>query len=89
MNIKILEDMSNQFEFVNNFVITGPVMAFTKVSAAGKDAVGPVYEAGQQKGRLDPAGAHHPDGSDMGRVLQPADTGRIRGRKTTPVTQET
>jgi hypothetical protein len=63
-------------------------MAFTKVSAAGKDAVGTINKTGQQKGRFDPAGAHHPDGSDMGRVLQPADAGRIRSRITAPVTQE-
>jgi hypothetical protein len=85
----VFQEYLHQDELGYGFVITGPVMAFTKVSASGKDAVGPVYEAGQQKGRLDPASAHHPDGSDMGRVLQPADAGRIRSRITAPVTQET
>jgi hypothetical protein len=84
----VLQEYLYQGELGYGFVITGPVMAFTKVSAAGKDAVGTVHETGQQKGRLDPAGTHHPDGSDMGRILQPADAGRIRCRITAPVTQE-
>jgi len=36
-------------------------MAFTKMSAAGEYAVSAVGKAGQQKGRLYPTGAHHPD----------------------------
>jgi hypothetical protein len=36
-------------------------MAFTKMSAAGEYTGGSVGKTGQQKGRLNPAGAHHPD----------------------------
>jgi hypothetical protein len=63
-------------------------MAFAEVSAAGKDAVRPVPESVQDEGRFDPAGAHHPDHPDMGRVLHPADTGRIGCGVTAPVAEE-
>ena len=63
-------------------------MAFAKMSAASEYAGGTVGKAGQQKGRLDPAGAHYPDRSDMGRILQSADAGRVSSGITAPVTQK-
>jgi hypothetical protein len=61
-------------------------MAFTKMSAAGEYAGGTVGKTGQQKGRLDPTGAHHPDRSYMGRILQSADAGCVSSGITAPVT---
>ena len=49
MNIEIFEDTGNQFEFVNDFVITGPVMAFAKVSTANEDTFGSVPETFENK----------------------------------------
>jgi hypothetical protein len=63
-------------------------MAFTEVSAAGKNAVGTVGKAGQQKVRLYPAGAHYPDRPDVGRVLQAGDTGSVGCGITAPVTEK-
>ena len=70
---------------VYGFVITVPVMAFAQVSAANKDAVGPVDKTIHEKDRVYSAGAHHPDDPDMGRILKTGYPCRITRRIATPV----
>jgi len=60
-------------------------MAFAKLSAAGKDPVRTFRQGTEDKGRIDAAGTHHPEGPHTGRVLKPRDTGSIRRRVTAPV----
>ena len=83
---ELFQQYFHQGELAYGFVITRPVMAFAKMSAAGEYAGGTVGKAGQQKGRLDPASAHYPDRPDMGRILQSADAGRVSSGITAPVT---
>jgi len=44
-------------------------MTFTQLSATGKDAVRPFNKAPQDKGGIDPTGAHHPDCPQVGWIL--------------------
>jgi hypothetical protein len=41
-------------------------MAFAKLSAAAEDAVRAFRQGPQDKGRIDAAGTHHPDGGNRG-----------------------
>jgi len=70
---------------VYGFVITVPVMAFTQVSAAYKDAVGPADKTIHEKDRVYSAGAHHPDDPDMGRILKPRHPSCVSRRIAAPV----
>jgi hypothetical protein len=46
VNTELLQQYFYQGEFAYSFVITGPVMAFTKMSAAGEYAGGAVGKTG-------------------------------------------
>lgn len=80
--------MSNQFEFVNNFVITGPVMTLPEVSTTGKYTVCTVDKAFKDKNGIYTAGTHDPDDPDMGWILESGNACRIRGSITTPVAKK-
>jgi hypothetical protein len=64
-------------------------MAFAVLSAAGKDTVCALDKAAQDKGRINPAGTHHPDCPQVGRILEPGYPGSIGSCITTPVTEKT
>jgi hypothetical protein len=72
-----------------DFVITGPVMAFTEVSPTHEDAISPIDKPTHQKEGIYPAGAHHPDHPDMVRVLKPGHPSRISRCIATPVAEKT
>jgi hypothetical protein len=72
-------------KLVNGFVITVPVMAFAQVSAAYKDAIGPVDKAIHEEQGVYSARAHHSDYPDMGRVLKTRHPCGISRRIATPV----
>ena len=86
--MEILEDASDKIDFVYGFVITGPVMAFAKVSATHKDAVRSVYKTVHQKDRVYSARAHQPDDADIGRILETSHPCRISRCITAPVAQK-
>jgi len=46
-------------------------MAFAELSAAGEDAVGTLNEPAKDKGRINPSGAHDPDGPQVWWILEP------------------
>jgi hypothetical protein len=45
-------------------------MALAKVSAAHKDAIRPVHKTIHQEAGVYSSRAHHPDNTDMGRILK-------------------
>jgi hypothetical protein len=63
-------------------------MTFTKLSAAGKDAVCPFNKAPQDKSGIDPTGAHDPDGAQVGWILVTGNSGCISRSIATPVAQK-
>ena len=63
-------------------------MAFTEMSATGKNTIRPCYKAAHNKGRIDPPGAHHPNGAKVRWILIALDSGSIRSGVTTPVTKK-
>ncbi len=73
---------------VYGFVITGPVMAFTKVSAAHKNAVRSIDKTVHEKDRVNSACAHHPDDPDAGGILKTGHPCCISRRITAPVAQK-
>jgi len=80
--------MGNQFEFINDFVITGPVMTFPKVSTAGKYTVCAIDKTFKDKNRIYPSGAHDPDDPDIGWILKSGNASCVRRSITTPVAKE-
>ena len=75
--------------FVYSFVITVPVMAFAKVSATHKDAVGLVYKTVQEEYGVYAAGAHDPDHPNMRGILKTRNPCRISRCIAAPVAQKT
>jgi hypothetical protein len=73
---------------MDDFVITGPVMAFIKVSTAHKNAVGSIDKTIHEKDRVYPAGAHHPDHPQVAWVLEAGHTCRIGCGIAAPVAEE-
>ncbi len=64
-------------------------MTFTELSAAGKDTIGTLNKTLEDKGRIDPAGTHNPDSSQVWGILEPGNSGRISGCITAPVAEKT
>ncbi len=64
-------------------------MTFAKLSATGEDACRAFHEAADNKGGIDPAGAHYPDGSEVGWILVAGYPGRVSSGITAPVTEKT
>jgi len=59
-------------------------MTFAKVSAAYKDAVHPLLKGKQDMMRRHTGRAHHPDGPDVRRVLQPTDPSQVSSSVCSP-----
>ena len=64
-------------------------MTLFKVSTTNKDSVRAVKKTVQDIRRFDPPCAHHPYHPDIRRVLDTANSGRVRGRVAAPVTEKT
>jgi hypothetical protein len=75
-------------KFVNGLVITVPVMTLSQVSATHKDAVCSLDKTIHQKHSVYTPRAHHPDHTDMGRILKTRHPSRISRRIAAPVAQE-
>jgi hypothetical protein len=60
-------------------------MAVTNVSATHQDAVRPQLKSSENEVGRNPAGTHHPDQPDVGRVLKAADAGQIGTGISAPV----
>lgn len=75
-------------KFVNGLVITVPVMTLSQVSAAHEDAVCSVDKTLHQEHSVYTPRAHHPDHTDMGRILKTRHPCRISRRIAAPVAQE-
>ena len=69
-------------------VITVQVMAIANVSAAYKNAVSTLLESLENVVRGYSGRAHHPDVTDVGRVLQTADSRQIRPGISAPVAEK-
>jgi hypothetical protein len=78
----------DKFYFIYDFVITGPVMAFTKVSTAHKNAVRSIDKAFHGEDWIQPAGAHYPDHPHLGRVLEASHTRCISCGIAAPMAEE-
>jgi hypothetical protein len=74
-----------QSEFAAGIVITFQVMAFTGMSPRYPDTVCAFTQGRQEEFGIHPPGAGNPDNPDIGRVLHPADTGKIGGAIAAPV----
>jgi len=64
-------------------------MAFTQMSPSHKDTVHALLEGKQYMMGRHTCGTHHPDGSDIRRVLQSTDPSQVSGSVCSPRTQET
>ena len=71
-----------------DFVITSPVMAFTEVSAAYKNAVCATDKTIHKKDGIYPAGAHNPDDPHKGWILKAGHPCRISRGIAAPVAKE-
>ena len=60
-----------------------------RVAAGDEHAIGPVLEGFKDEGGVDSTAAHNADDSDVGGVLESADTGEVGTGVATPVTEET
>ena len=65
------EQLPGFFDDLLASYITFQVMTVTDVSAGNQDAVRPFQERLEQEAVIDPAGAHEPDQTDIGRILHP------------------
>jgi hypothetical protein len=65
--------------------ITVQVMTIANVSAGNQDTVGPFQKRLEQKALIDPASAHKPDQTDIGRILHAGHSGQIRPGVSAPV----
>jgi hypothetical protein len=69
-------------------VIAKGVMAIADVSSGPHDAVRALLERPENVPRAYSAGTHHPDQPNVGRILHPTHTGRIRSGVRAPVAGE-
>jgi len=69
-------------------IITDLVMTFSKLSATGKYAINTGAERLHDKNRVDPAGAHDSDHSDVRWVLKTGNARGIGSRIAAPITQK-
>jgi hypothetical protein len=60
-------------------------MAIADMSPGHKNTVSTLIKRIEQKPVMDPSGAHHPNQSDIGWILNPGYTGQIRSGIGTPV----
>jgi len=64
-------------------------MAVAGMSAGNPDGIGTFPQGGQEEFGAHAAGTGDPDHSDVGRVLGSANTCKVSGSVTAPVTEET
>ena len=69
--MKILKNTGDKFYLIHDFVITGPVMAFTEMSPTYKDPICSANKSFHEKDRIYPAGAHDADNPNGGWILKP------------------
>lgn len=73
---------------MDDFVITGPVMALIEVSTAYEYAVGAINKPIHKENRVYTAGAHYPDHPHLWRVLEAGHTCCISCGIAAPVAEE-
>jgi hypothetical protein len=83
-----VEQFLGQMDFLFSLDITFQVMAVTEMSPRNQHAVTPLPESLDDKVGIDPAGAHDPHSPQVGRILQPGDTGEIGTGIGAPVAKE-
>jgi len=83
-----LEQFFGENDLFLGLYITLQVMAITEMSPRHQDAVTPLFEGFDDESRVNPAGAHDPYGSQVGRILQPGDTRQVGPGIGTPVAQK-
>jgi hypothetical protein len=83
-----LQQFLGQLDFLFSLNITFQVMTIAEMSAGYQSAVTSIFQCLNDKNRIDPARTHDPDGPHIGRMLKPGNSGQIRARIRTPVTQE-
>jgi hypothetical protein len=66
-----IEEFPGQTDLLFGLNITFQVMAITDMSPGYQHAVTPLLERFQDKQGIHAAGAHHPDGPDIGWILEP------------------
>jgi hypothetical protein len=81
----VFHQILKQSEFATGVVITFQVMAFTGMSPGNPDTVCTFTQGRQKKFGTHSPGAWNPDDPDIGRILHPADTGKIGSPITAPV----
>jgi hypothetical protein len=81
----VFHQILKQSEFATGVVITFQVMAFSGMSPGYPDAVGPLTQGGQKEFGTHPSGAGNSDHPNIGRILHPADTGKIGRTIAAPV----
>ena len=77
-----------QGEFAPGIVITFQVMAFTGMSPGDPNAICTFSQGCQEEFGIHPSCAGDADDPDVGRILHPADPGKISGAITAPVAQK-
>jgi hypothetical protein len=83
-----IEQLLCYFELLRSPVIAKGVMAIADVSPGPHHAVRAFFERPENVPRADPAGTHHPDQPDVGRILHPTHTGCVRSCVRAPITGE-
>ena len=84
----MLDQILKESEFSSSVVITFQVMAVSRVSARDPDAISTLAKSCQKKLGIHPAGAGHPDGSNVWGILQSANPSKIRCSVRTPIAKE-
>jgi len=84
----MFQEIFQEGEFASCIVITFQVMAVSRVSPRDPDTIRAVPECREDKLGAYPAGTGHPDDPEIGRVLEPADSGKVCRAVTAPVTQK-
>ncbi len=87
--MKVLKDLFYEIDLIDDFVITGPVMALTEVSPTHKDAIRSIDKTIHEEDWVNTAGAHNPDYPHVGRILKPCHSCSIGRCIAAPVAEET
>jgi hypothetical protein len=84
----MLHQILKQGEFASSIVITFQVMAFAGMSPGDPNSVCALTQCRQKEFGIHPPGAGNADDPDVGRILHPADAGKICGAIATPIAQK-
>jgi hypothetical protein len=88
LHADVFQEVFQENEFPSGIVITFQVMAFTGVSPGNPHAVRTVPEGRQNKLGGHPSRAGNADDPEVGRVLKPVHTGKIRRAVGAPVAEK-